>query len=327
MGRIYKLRSDELGVVKEIVWQYPYLFNGQYRRDVRQDLLAKAYLCRFRDDVSAGKWIALVFSKEKNVHGLATLQKLVWDSEHFGIPMMRMDLFVDSEMKVRDVEDLIHDCLNICEEKEIKHVTVRSPISLQSPQQALASCGFRPVGVKLMLRAKAEVIDSLPNGQMVDYVQLCADYMEAVRMLSTSAITDSRFHRDGGFESTRVAAIYRSWVEQISRDNPDHIIVARKGGEVVGFLAYEKGISLYGLKAEELGGLEEGFVAFVAVSDSARGLGIGKGLIGEGMRRMWKAGCNVFYANVILSNESSVNAFLGTGFTLMGSLQEFHIWR
>lgn len=326
MGRIYELRSDELDLVKETIGQYPYLFNGQYRRDVRQDLLEEAYLRRFRDNVLARKWIALVFSKGKEIHGLATLQKLVWDSEHFGIPMMRMDVFVNSDMNVGDVEDLIRVCLRTCLEKEVKHVTVRIPIILQSPQQALAACGFRPVGVKLMLRAKPEVIDSSPKGSMVDYVQLSADYMAAVRMLSTSAITDSRFHRDGGFENARVAAIYRNWVEQIGRDNVDQIIVAIKGGEVVGFLAYEKGISLYGLRAEELGGLEEGFIAFVAVSESARGLGIGKGLIGEGKRRMWKVGCNIFYANVMLSNESSVNAFLGSGFALMGSLQEFHIW-
>jgi ribosomal protein S18 acetylase RimI-like enzyme len=324
MGTVRTFGVDEVGAADSLARGYPYLFDGQYRGDVIQDSLAQAYLGRLKSSLSSGARTALAWWERQEVQAVATFEQLGWDSEHFGIPMARLELVVGPAMTLAALQALVRASLGAIAGERVAHVAARVPVGLAAPQQALASCGFHPVGVKVMLRRR-RAVESTRVGATVPDAQVTPAEMAGVRALAASAMTDSRFHSDGRFDPGRVAAVYVSWVERIYREHPDRIIVARDGGDIVGFLAYEIGIALYGLQREHLG-MDTGFVGLVAVLDRVRGRGIGKGLITESVDRMWAAGCRVAYANVMLSNESSVNAFLGAGFTLMGSLQEFHLW-
>lgn len=165
--------------------------------------------------------------------------------------------------------------------------------------------------------------DQVPGIRLRDFQ---VDDIARVKELIGLTVTDTRFHHDGRFEPRLVATMYENWVEQPWGRESRHIVVAERGNEVVSVLVSDIGIPVYGLKPEDLAGVQTGFVGLVAVDPRARGSGIAKRLISECTRELFEGGCNVVYANVWLTNEPSANAFLGTGFRVKGSLQEFHIW-
>lgn len=325
MAATSQLKVDEVGGVERIVRKYPYLFDGQYSRDVAMDRLAEAWLKRLEDNLRSGTSVAFVSSDRHESNALAVLERLTWDSQHFGIAMMRLELVVDPDIDAQAIQELVRDCLRFCSEENIAHMAVRAPTASWKSQQALLCLGFRPVAVKLMLRKELQATERKKTSGGILYDGFAPEDTAGVRALAAIAMTDSRFHRDGRFAPNLVSDMYVSWIEQIRRRLPNQIVVAKQGNDLVGFIAYEIGLPLYGLEREELGGRQLGFVALVAVADRARGQGIGRGLILESSRRMVEAGCAVAYANVMLGNVSSVNAFLGTGFTLMNSLNEFHL--
>ncbi len=325
-GVVRQLTADEISAVRPLADSYPYLFNGQYQYDVRHDSLVDVYLQRLQRKLTSEAISAHVWWESGKAHALTTLEQLAWDTEHFGVPIVRLEFVRDPGVELPVLQELIRVCLRRCAEENVAHVSARVPVSLANLQKALAGCGFEPVGVKLMLRTDGKKPALPPRGSEARYCTAAPEDFTRVYALAATAITDSRFHRDGRFDPERVAAMYVNWVEQESKKNAEHTVVAWLGDEIVGYLTYEIGIGLYDLKPDELGDIDVGFVASVTVLDHARGRGIGNGLLNEGARRMWDMGCTVVFANVMLSNPASVNAFLAAGFTLMGSMQEFHAW-
>lgn len=325
-GEVRKLGCDEIEALRPLIAEYPYVFNGQYLGDVPHRFVADAFLRRLGAELSHGSRFAMAWREGTEISGLGSVQHLEWDSQHFGISIARLELALRTSLDVPVIQELVRACLRVCGDQGIVHIASRVPLGLQKPIEALAGCCFRPVGVMLMLRAKQATIrpaDQVPGIRLRDFHPGDA---ARVRELAGSAMTDTRFHRDGRFEPRLVAAMYESWMEKTWERKSGRIVVAERGNEVVGLLAHDIGIPIYGLKREEIADVETGFVGMVAVHPSARGLGMAKWLISECTGRLFRAGCDVVYANVMLSNEASVNAFLRTGFELKGSEQEFHIW-
>lgn len=326
-GRISICGSADLPAVMSLVRTYPFLFDGQFRGDVAQELLANAYLSQLRLRLTAPDPLAYASWSGQGIVGLGILDRLDWDTNHFGASMARLTVLANEFAGVPGLGRLVQRSLRVAKASGIEHVAVRLPLALHEGLAAMCSNAFRPVGVKLMLRHRDEG-SGVGTSRLLDY-QLDAlreADVDQIVTLAGSALSESRFFQDGRFPEERVRAMYGAWVERIWRASPEHVVVVKKQGKVLGFLAYEIGIGYYGLSRAELGGLNAGFVGLVAVADDARGQGLGKELIREGLRRMSAQGCERIYANVMATNEGSVNAFLRAGFTLMGTLQELHRW-
>ena len=321
-----ELGCNEVEALRPLLAEYPYLFDGQYLGEVPHRFLEDAFLRRSKEELSQGKQYSVTWKEGTEILGLANVQHLGWDSQHFGVPMVRLELMAGAKLEISFALELIRAAIRICSDRGIVHVSCRIHLGAPKALEALASCGFCPVGVKLTLRAMPgdiKSMDPIPDVRLRDFEPRDA---ARVRELAGSAVTDSRFHRDGRFAPRLVGALYEDWVERTIGRESSHIMVAQRGNEVVGFLASDIGIPVYGLKQEDLGGVQTGFVGLVVVDICARGSGIAKQLISEGTDRLFRRGCDVVYANVMLSNEPSVNAFFRTGFGLKGSVQELHLW-
>lgn len=323
---VSELGRDEVEGLRGLVSGYPYLFDGQYAGEVPQAALAETYLKRTIEQLDRGSRRVLAWCNTGEISGLASIERLDWDSRHFGVSMARLELVVASGLEALAARELILTALRLCSELGIRHVSCRLHLGVQNALEALTDCRFRAVGVKLSLRATTVGIKSAQAVPGVRLRDFRAQDAARVRELAGLAVIDSRFHRDGRFDPGPVRSLYENWVERTWKRESGQITVAEQGGEVVAFLAADTEIPVYGLRREDLGGLQTGFVGLVAVDVPARGSGIGKLLIGECTGKLFCKGCSVVYANVMLTNESSVNAFFRIGFGLKGSVRELHLW-
>ena len=326
MGAVSTIECEQIQDLRPLVSGYPYLFDGQYFGEVPQESLADAFLRRSSEHLRRGAQLLIAWRDGKEISGLASVQQLGCDSRHFGISMARLELVIRPEAEVLAIQELIRIAVRVCVDWGAAHLSCRQALAVQKANEALAGCSFRPVGIKLTLRAAEDDLrpaDPVAGVKIRDFTPGDA---QKVRELAALAVSDSRFHRDGRFPLAQVAAVYENWVQTTWERETGHIRVAEREGDVVGFLAADFVIPAYGLTSEDLAGIRAGFVGLVAVDPGARGLGIAKRLISESTQRLFGRGCDVAYANVMLSNESSVNAFFRAGFRLKGSVQEWHLW-
>ncbi len=326
MGAVSTIECEQIQDLRPLVSGYPYLFDGQYFGEVPQESLAETFLRRSSEHLRRGTQLLVAWRDGKEISGLASVQQLGWDSRHFGISMARLELVIRPEAEVSAIQELIRIAVRVCVDWGATHLSCRQALAVQKANEALAGCSFRPVGIKLTLRAAEDDLrpaDPVPGVEIRDFT---AGDAPRILELAGLAVSDSRFHRDGRFPLDRIAGVYENWVQTTWERKTGQIRVAERRGDVVGFLAADCVIPAYGLTVDELAGMQAGFIGLVAVDPRARGLGIAKRLISESTQRLFGRGCDVAYANVMLSNDSSVNTFFRAGFKLKGSVQEWHLW-
>jgi len=231
---------------------------------------------------------------------------LPWDSEFFGVRIAQVDsvAFADSRRA---------ECLNWCHEQRVECAY----LFVDSRDQALldAACGggFRLVDVRLTLKASARnsIVSELP-----DDVRLRASResdVDALSRIATNAHHDTRFYIDGRFGRARCDALYQLWIAKSCRGWADHVVVAERAGEAVGYVTCHK--------TEAAGRL-----GLVGVAQEARGLGIGRAMIGEALRWLADEGVDDVSVATQARNTAGLSLYQKTGFAVRSIDCGFHKW-
>ncbi len=151
---------------------------------------------------------------------------------------------------------------------------------------------------------------ALPSGTSISALR--PKDIERIERIAATAFQWGRFSADPLVPVGAAEKIHRTWARNCCLGtHAKHVLVARKGSEVLGFIA---------MKFLQAGAIEVGSIELIATSEASRGMGIGRALV--------QAGCNWLSSSVDhvvvrteLPNVAALRMYEALGFRVLnGSL-------
>lgn len=230
------------------------------------------------------------------------------DQERFGLVIARDDHITNASLTA---------ALDFCDAHGVRMLIARC-----SSDDVAAARGLEAAGARQMdtLVYYARTLDSelnLEHQCSVPIRPFRSGDEVAVRRVAAEAFRDyaGHYHSDERLDRQRVAEIYPSWAERscLSRQVADQVLVA-DDGKIVGFAT---------LRLNDP--LEAEGVLF-AVAPQARGLGIYRAFMNEGLRWARQHHTQRMVVSTQLTNHIVQQVWTSLGFTPLRTLYTFHLW-
>jgi dTDP-4-amino-4,6-dideoxy-D-galactose acyltransferase len=231
---------------------------------------------------------------------------LPWDSEFFGVRIAQIDA-------AAFVEPHRAGCLRWCHDQHIDCAYLFVDCADQGLLDAASATGFRLVDIRLTLRVAA---GDVPEHNAPEGVELRASResdIEELSMIAAGAHRDTRFYVDGRFGRDRCDALYQLWIAKSCRGWADHVVVAERAGEAVGYVTCHK----------SPGG---GRIGLVGVAHAARGAGVAHAMIGEAVRWLGGEGIEDVSVATQARNAAGLRLYQKSGFAVRSIECGFHKW-
>lgn len=231
---------------------------------------------------------------------------LSWDSEFFGIRIAQIDAGAFTEGNRSE-------CLQWCHDQRIECAY----LSVNSADQGLIDAAvqneFRLVDIRLILKTTTTTAEHRQHPAGVEIRASRDSDIDALSNIAIGAHRDTRFYVDGGFDRARCDALYELWIAKSCRGWADHVVVAERAGEAVGYVTCHRTQTA-------------GRIGLVGVAESARGLGIGHAMIGEALR--WCSSQDLDEVTVATQgrNMAALNLYQKSGFSVATVDCIFHKW-
>lgn len=230
------------------------------------------------------------------------------DQERFGIVVARDEQVTHSSLA---------SSLEFCGRHAVRMLIARCSSDDVTAAQGLETAGGRQVDTLIYY---ARVLDgelNLEHRCSVPIRPFRLGDERAVRRVAAEAFHDygGHYHADERLDRERVAEIYPSWAERscLSRQVADQVLVADDGA-VVGFATLR------------LNDLQEAEGVLFAVAPQARGRGIYRAFMHEGMRWAVERGAQRMIVSTQLTNHTVQKIWQSLGFTPIRTLHTFHVW-
>ncbi len=234
---------------------------------------------------------------------------LPWDSGHFGFPIATVESH-------RPTEGELERAVSNAESRNVKCLYFLCDSDLPGVAAAAGRLGFELVDLRVtlarMLNRGSETgsPDSSP-GLRVRRASV-AD-LERLRPLARSSFHQSRFFVDPRFPRAAVEDLFTIWVDRDVVDPRGLAVVVEKDGELAGFAT--------GL-VDETGGR----IQLVAVSENARGAGVGKAAVQALLSGFMEGGSERISVVTQGRNAGAIRLYETTGFRMLSIQLWFHRW-
>jgi dTDP-4-amino-4,6-dideoxy-D-galactose acyltransferase len=231
-------------------------------------------------------------------------QILTWDSEFFGCRIARAR---DGSCEANEIADLEAwcaaqqvDCLYL-----LADATDRCDL--------LQDRGFLMVDVRLTLdrRLVASRGSAVPR-QEVRFAR--ADDLSDLAPIARRAHLDSRFYYDSRFADDRCDDLYEHWLARSIDGWADTVLVAEHGGRAAGYVTCHRGAA------------GVGSIGLVGVGESARGVGLGRGLISAALDWFTVEGLERVEVVTQGRNVPAQRLYQSQGFRTLNVALWFHRW-
>lgn len=282
-----------------LLLRYPYLSDGQFASENAQRFLAEDCLARL--EAPSDDFVRL--SKAVFVHA----RKLPWDSEHFGVPMGRVEHFY---FKNPAAAESAYAGLQAWARKlKLRHLSVRLNYESQAAVNFLLGKGFQFITGKQMLRADTRRASApTPTARVRD------EDLKALLGVAAGNFRANRFMLDPVLDKRKSAELYELWTSAELKKNRDRVVLLKERGRILGFSLLDK---------VRLGaGKHAGLVNLIAVHKAAQGRGVGRRLLNLALARFKREGVRTVYANVVSTNYPSLGLFQACGFHIYSNLLE-----
>ena len=226
------------------------------------------------------------------------IERLSWDSDFFGYEVGRIE-----------IENLTDFNLSVFKKaaQKFKLVFVFSDLELNIPN-------FNLVDKKVIFHQEIIRIKELSDIIIESFDQTKHDFNQLKKLALQSGI-QSRFFIDKNFKNNEYLNLYLRWIENsVNKKIAFDVVVAIDEMDIIGFTTLNK-------KSETLSD-----IGLVAVSETSRGLGIGKKIINESIIRSKKAGFNEIQVVTQLTNLAAVNLYKSTDFKIKKIINIHHFW-
>ena len=319
--KIVQEREPEESLIYPLVEFYRF---NDYRRYRSVDTTAgKRYLKGMLQEILTGddtrSWFAYAGD---SLVGLAVVTHLVWDSNYFGLPMASLTVIVIDDEPCRNFEiadKLLSKALPDALCQKHQHLTVRVDTEETGLIHALEKHGFRlmdTLATYAYHRGKSKLPEMPPNYDVCKYSP--EDY-DAVLDIAKTSYKDypNRFTLDPNIPRDRAQSFYTEWAKNCCNGKmAEEILVAKRKGRTVGFLAYRSNQALLRHTGIRLMGI--GLAGFYPIRVNAyydlilEGIRLNPGLSGDFETHLW--------------NTTFINFFSQLDFHYVRAKHSFHRW-
>jgi dTDP-4-amino-4,6-dideoxy-D-galactose acyltransferase len=131
---------------------------------------------------------------------------------------------------------------------------------------------FRCTDLRVTLVCRLADAQAKVEGSDAAHVRPAApDDLPALQAIARVSHRDSRFYADPHFERERCDALYETWITNSCAGQAEQVLVAERAGRAAGYISCH------------CGGAAGGSIGLIAVCPDARGLGLGRVLLGAAL--------------------------------------------
>jgi ribosomal protein S18 acetylase RimI-like enzyme len=251
------------------------------------------------------------------------IEKLDWDTNHFGIVMASMTIRQKEKIHSKsDIDSLICEAMDMAHKEGIEHVTVKLASDSKKLIHSCEDRGFR------LMDTRVEFIFDYKDTKIIDIKNQCiiregkAEDEEKLVSISIESFSNyiDRFHSDEKIDNVKADKLYELWVRNSYKGYADSIIIAEVEGEIVGFSTFKEFVS------QTDSGEKIGEIVLSAVSKKARGKGVYTSMINEGVK-MGLRRMNYLLVKTQIDNIAVQKAWASLGFKPYRSEYIFHYSR
>ena len=294
-----------------LLMEYPYFSDGQFEHENIQESQAAQYF----QNIQSNKTDFINISDTGLVHA----KMLKWDSEHFGMPMGRIEHFYFKEETT--IANTYRDLSSWFDLKQAKHISIRLNLRNRNAINFLANRGFEFITGKLLLRADLQGVG--------ESTQLHAEYKFSKDLekgnqadlikIASNNFNENRFMLDEYLDRRQSTLLYENWVKQEIEKAAGNLIIMRKDNETVGFALLDK--------LAPVPSFDFGFINLIAVNKRFQGQGFGKILLNKALCKFKTQNIEKVLANVVSTNYASLALFQSCDFKIYSSLLEMRKYK
>jgi dTDP-4-amino-4,6-dideoxy-D-galactose acyltransferase len=250
-------------------------------------------------------------------------QYLPWDSDFFGIRIGR----VLGHTLDHQQADLIQEW---CQTNAISCLYFLADEGDSDTLQAAEKGGYNLVDIRITMdmllqhKLVTEVSVTHPSGFLFRSIQ--PEDLPALLPVARQSYDMSRFYFDPCFPRTACSALFETWLTKSTsaslRREGEHVLVAVRDATPLGFLI----LRLDQPEPAETGGRPSGVFSLLGISPSARGLGLGRALVQNGMD--WFHAHHASQLEIVTQgrNIASQRLFQAFGFRTQNVQLWYHKW-
>lgn len=229
---------------------------------------------------------------------------LEWDSEFWGFPIARV---IPRRLNPSSAERVER----WCDRDGVRCAYLLADAADAETAAAAGDVGFRLVDTRVTLEHLGDSGSPVPSGDGRPFSIRTAEPRDeaGVTAIARTAHSDTRFFFDPGFDSARAGEMYALWAcRGLNGDAGRTLLIAEWGGDVVGYL---------------LLGEDPHRIDLIAVAESARGSGVGAGLVAAALER---APDGVTRVVTQARNVAAMRLYQASGFKVTATETWFHRW-
>ena len=296
-------------------------FRGFYRND---PLIEARHLSRRLIALSGAE--ALIEQRSKGgLHALAALERLNWDSKHFGLEVYRISvMLVDTSLSSRERRDVLkvmHRAVLKAAQNCGARLLLRRLRSIHIDEiRLLETVGYRLAdNVVTMTATPTAKSVSMPAGVVVR--QLSIADVPAAKSLMVGGFSLSRFCLEPALTALG-EAVYTQWLTSAFSDQLHQPFgrVVECDGKFAGFTLWTRD----GAVDADIGCALASLDLFI-VGQTWRGRGLGTALLADTVSEMAKAGAEKVEASTWIAQSAAMATYQKIGFVVRENLLSFYL--
>jgi GNAT superfamily N-acetyltransferase len=257
------------------------------------------------------------------VQGFVHMNRQDWDSQHFGLEMMRLNhIVVAPDAPPHIFSELAREAVRYAQTQNITSINARLPLDEIRQIQTLEQIGFQLMDVLVIYVIEiAEFLSTAAAPENCVIRDYRADDRDALVEIGRKAYTLDRFHADAHLPAEKSDALNALWIGNSCDGRvADHVVVGEIGGKPIGYNTCVDHGDHGGLLNKRIGGF-----LLSAVAPEARGHGCYAGIIRASLK--WFQGrADAVYLGTQANNYPVQRALSGMGFKQSHASATMHNW-
>lgn len=230
-----------------------------------------------------------------------------WETAFFGVPTALINV---SRINTED----LHSILTECQASGVRVVHYLADANDDDSILAAERSGFHLVDVRMTLEWNVSMESAVTPTSFVLRDYRVGD-LSRLEEIARTIYRQTRYYYDRNYPRERCNDLYAVWIAKSCQGEADRVIVAEQDNIIVGFITCR-------LSPDK----SEGTIGLVGVSAEARGLGVGRAIVGEAQR--WFATVGVRRVRVVtqIRNIAALALYQRCGFVVNNVGFWYHRW-